>query len=380
MSGLQSSGYAALPDLLAAMRAGPTQAPFVMQADLRNMDTATAQTIEQMALLIKESIDDPLTQSIAERACSTWGQGSKDPRSVAWACWWYAKHSIRFVLDQPAARKFTGMPEALEFLVSPALMLRSRKMQGDCDDFTMMICALLGSRGLGYEIITVAANPREPRTFSHVYCRAILPDGSRFPLDASREGKYPGWQVPAAHVSRLQAWNEDGNPVEDAGSNNWDGLHGYSWNRGLGQTEDAPAESDTPDDLTSFLYTIDPNAGANATTGFLEPLNTGDIASSGGFGPIGSPVGCASGYVVADASGDCALATSTQGQSATASFSANPAAQIASSLETLFAPNSPLAKAILPNQGTVSISSSSLLLYGGLAVGAILLLALIGKK
>lgn len=240
-SGLQSAGYAALPDLLAAMRAGSNGGPFVMQADVSNSDNATTQTIEQMCILIKESITDPLTQSVAQWACGSWGEGSNDPRSIAWSCWWYAKHAIKFVLDEPAVRSMLGPSNTLEFLVSPALMLRSRKMQGDCDDFTMMICALLGCRGLGYEILTVAASPREPQTFSHVYCRAILPDGSRIPLDASH-GKYPGWQVPSAHVSRLQAWDADGNPVADEGSNNWSGLQGYGY-EGLGDaaTLAAPA-------------------------------------------------------------------------------------------------------------------------------------------
>jgi hypothetical protein len=388
-SGLQSAGYAALPDLMAAMRAGPNRRPFVMQADVENSDNATAQTVEQMCILIKESIADPLTQLVADFAVVTWSHGSTDPRAVAWACWWFAKHSIKFVLDGPAAQNFVGLSEALEFLVSPAVMLRCRKMQGDCDDFTMMICALLGCYGIGYEIITAAANPREPGTFSHVYCRAVLPDGSRVPLDASH-GKYPGWQVPSAHVSRLQAWDEDGNPVPDQGSNNWDGLHGYTAARGLGQTEDD--DDNTPDDISGLLNTSGPTTGANATLSFLEPLNTGDISSSGGVTTCiaSSPSDCPAGTQFIQGSalpaalsgGTCGAGLTLYNGSCVNPSTLNPAQQIASSISQLFAPGSPLAKAILPNQqaGTININTSSLLLYAGIAVAALVVFSVVSKK
>ncbi len=364
--GLASAGYAALPDLLAAMRAGPNRGPFVMQGDVSNFDNLTAQTIEQMALLIKESIDDPLTQSIAQRVCETWGQGSNDPRSVAWSCWWFAKHAIKFVLDEPAVRSIFGTPDTIEFLVSPALMLRSRKMQGDCDDFTMMICALLGCRGLGYEIITVAASPRDPETFSHVYCRAILPDGSRVPLDASH-GKYPGWQVPTGHVSRFQAWDSEGNPVADEGSSNWGGLHGYEY-RGLGACGDCIPSADGTDDCASF-----------DSTGCDTSIVTGGTNAS--YVPIGPPVLQPNGTYVPPSSNSSTNLSMTPGAILAAS---NPApSSLASILAGIFGSGSQVAAAALKPTvpaGTVNVNTNSLLLYGGLAFVALLAFGMMSKK
>jgi hypothetical protein len=92
------------------------------------------------------------------------------------------------------------------------------------------VAAFLTVFGIPYEFVTVAANPNEPEIFSHVYLYAVLPDGSRLPLDASH-GDYPGWQVPSAHVSRRQVWDADGNAVADKGSR-FDGLHNYRMRRG----------------------------------------------------------------------------------------------------------------------------------------------------
>ncbi len=369
--GLASAGYAALPDLLAAMRAGPNRGPFVMQGDVSNADNATAQTIEQMALLIKESIDDPLTQSVAQRACDTWGGGSNDPRSVAWSCWWYAKHAIKFVLDEPAVRSIFGTPDTLEFLVSPALMLRSRKMQGDCDDFTMMICALLGCRGLGYEIITVAASPRDPGTFSHVYCRAILPDGSRAPLDASH-GKYPGWQVPSGHVSRFQAWDADGNAVTDEGSNNRGGLHGYeARSHGLGACD---------------VGMVDDGEG-----GCIFDITTGSGDGTTPYVPVGppslQPTTCPSGLVLL--SGECVIPGTTVAPASAGGVNTTPGAGyslpggFANALAAIFGTGSQIANTALKPTvpaGSIAIPTNSLLLYGGLAVVALLAIAMVSKK
>lgn len=223
--GLQSVGYRGLPDLAAVMRAGVTGMPEVSQADVVDSDNATAQTIARMVDLIKESCGDPLFQRVAQSSL-TWSGGSGDARSIAAGCWWAVKHMMRFVQDSGALYLLVGPHDALELLVSPAAMVRARQMQGDCDDFTMMVCAMLQCLGVPFEILTVAASPQDPSRFSHVYARAVMPDGSRIPLDASH-GKYPGWEVPKSRQFRLQVWDMDGNAVSDDARSTWDGLHGY---------------------------------------------------------------------------------------------------------------------------------------------------------
>jgi hypothetical protein len=257
-------------------------------------------------------------------------------------------------------------------------------MQGDCDDFTMMLCALLGCCGLGYEIITVAASPREPGTFSHVYCRAVLPDGSRVPLDASH-GKYPGWQVPTAHVSRLQAWDEDGNPVSDQGSNNWDGLHGYTAARGLGACGDCNDWDEAGNCIGYDASAADCGGGGGATP--LPPVTLTQpgatcIASTPSDCPPGTTFIQGSALPAALSGGSCGAGLTLYNGSCVNPSTLNPEQQVAASLSQLFAPNSPLAKAFLPNQqtGTVSINTSSLLLYGGLAAIALVVLMAVSKK
>lgn len=138
-------------------------------------------------------------------------------------------------------------------------------------------------------------------------------------------------------------------------------------------------DDSAPDDLTTELANLDQQIqdqfGPNASLSFLEPLNTGDIAGAGGFGPIGSPVGCAAGFVVADASGNCVSASSAQGQTAAASFSAP--GSVSSLLSSIFGPGSSLPSIIgasKTNPNAVTINPN-LLLYGGLALGVIVLLS-----
>ena len=245
---LASIGYGGLPDLTAVMRYGPTRLPEITQADVTDSDVATAQTISRMCELIKESCADPLFQSVALKAASSF------PGGVASSIWWTVKHMMRFVQDSPALARMFGPHDALELLVSPAAMIRCRKMEGDCDDFTTMACAMLQCNGVPFEIVTVAANPYDRETFSHVYGRA-----DRFAMDVSH-GKYPGWEVPKERQFRVQSWDSEGNPIESRAS--FSGLHGYyseptgfpfSGFNGLGQDDDDDDDGSGDDGTTTVI-------------------------------------------------------------------------------------------------------------------------------
>ena len=71
--------------------------------------------------------------------------------------------------------------------------------KGDCAIFTTLIQALLLYRGIPYETVCVAVDPRQPAEYTHVYPRAVRADGSRVVLDASH-GPWPGWEVPAGRI------------------------------------------------------------------------------------------------------------------------------------------------------------------------------------
>ena len=295
-------GYRGLPDLLAVMRAGATGTPEVSQADIDDSDLATAQTILRMIDLIKESCVDSLTQQIAGQAVSSWARPSLlsaasaagDPHSIAWACWWATKHMMHFVQDAPALARMFGPHDALELLISPAAMLRSRQMEGDCDDFTMMICVLLACNDVPFEICTVAASADDPSRFSHVYPRAVMPDGTRIALDASH-GKYSGWEVPKSRQFRLQVWNEQGEPIADEAKARWDGLHGYTMARGgmRGLRGWGLGQDDGDDDGTVGETSTTVDSGAGSTSSSLPlPIACagGTVLSSDGSSCVAPPV------------------------------------------------------------------------------------------
>jgi hypothetical protein len=264
--GLQAIGYRGLPDLMAVMRAGRTGRPDVSQADVHDSDLSTAQTISRMVELIRESCADPLMVSVSRSAAANFARlapasiARSADAAAAWSIWWAVKHMMKFVQDNLALTRMFGPNDALELLISPAAMIRSRQMEGDCDDYTMMVCAMLECCGVPWEICTVAASVEDPSRYSHVYPRAVLSDGSRMVLDASH-GKYPGWEVPQERQFRLQVWDGSGDAIPNDARSKWDGLHGYENRRrgigfaGLGDDDDSGDDSGTDTSILNLPIT-----------------------------------------------------------------------------------------------------------------------------
>lgn len=185
------------------------------QADLEDQDHATAQTVGLMAQEIHKCSQDPAVQAAARNALLKYSHGRAGAYAACWAVWWSIRHTLKFVADDSLLRNIpTPNPPELELLVSPSVMVRSRNPQGDCDDFTMLVCCFLQVLGVPWEIVTIAADPGDAQRWSHVYAVAILEDGRRFPMDAAPpDAKWPGWEVPADHILRYQVWDENGQPV-----------------------------------------------------------------------------------------------------------------------------------------------------------------------
>ena len=236
-------------------------------------DTATAQTIGIMCGHVKNAARDLVVIGTArdarERFSRIDGNGQA-VRDIAAAAWWWPKLFCKFTLHDFIIRERLGEVGHLQGLISPEVLVRMDRPEGDCAIFSECIAAFLRVLGVGYEWVTVAVNPREPEIFSHVYLYAILPDGTRIPLDASH-GDYPGWQVPSAHVSRRQVWDADGNPVADQGSR-FDGLHGYGLRGGLGVEYDADG---LPIDDGSGTTIGSQSGGSYPPDPFNPPLETG---------------------------------------------------------------------------------------------------------
>jgi hypothetical protein len=280
---------------------------------------ATAQTVEVMCSQIAASARDAEVRSLAAGAAARFRGGpfympaaagdraTSDPAALAGSCWWWAKHFIQFELHDKTIRRLLNEADQQQLLISPDVLVRMENRRGDCAIYTELICAFLSVLGVRWEIVTVAANPREPGVFSHVYPRAVLPDGSRLALDASH-GKYPGWQVPRAHTSRIQVWDMRGRPVADSDSR-WNGLHGYQ--RGLGDDAEGTPFTYTPDVSTTTTlpdpFGLYNGARAPSPSSFNWGNFVGNLANQ--WTQIGSRVLAPSTTVQRGANGSLAIVT-----------------------------------------------------------------------
>ena len=256
-----------------------------------------------MTSYIKGSAADPLVQGEARRAVSMYpspmlamsGLSPNDPRltradreqAAAESCWAWAKHNLEFVHHSKLLLLWMGNQDALQLLISPDVIVhalygddaqaRQRAKQGDCAVFSPMVCALLEANGLDWELVIAAVDPNQPEIFSHVWPRVVLSDGRRVSLDASH-GPYPGWQVPANAINRLQVFNSAGRAIADQGST-FSGLHEYigtGFNAGLGSICD---DSGNCYDDAGGLIAVDP----------YNPSGSTNVGSPPGGWPSTSP-------------------------------------------------------------------------------------------
>ena len=262
-------------------------------------DEATAETVRDMCQCIKTSAADPLVKLAADTAVKQyamggplWAMRGMNPfgdratrdQAIAEACWWYAKHQLRFVHHQKQIEVWFGERHHLQLLISPDVLVRfPYRMEGDCAIFTMLLCAMLQTLGVQTEIVTVAWDPAQPDIFLHVYPRAVLPDGSRLALDASH-GKYPGWSIPDNRRTRVAVWDLGGSIKEDAGERRFQGLHAYRM-RGFGQVDVTDTGSiDTSGGLNPSLVYSPPSLQDQISQDFssLQTSAAGNMDTSQG--------------------------------------------------------------------------------------------------
>lgn len=203
---------------------------------LDDTDGATRQTVEIMCELIRSSASDPLVQRCAAYARDRFAMGSTDPAALAWGCFWYVKHCVKFRLDEGTMLQIGESHDAYgqqqqDLLIAPAVLVRMRNPSEDCDGFTMLTAALLTCLGVRVLIATVATDMDDPTRWSHVFLCAIV-NGRVKPLDTSH-GTAPGWMVPRSRINRWQTWTLDGQPA-NVSVPSFQGLHAYQTFPGLG--------------------------------------------------------------------------------------------------------------------------------------------------
>ena len=198
----------------------------VQASNYQDTDSSTAQTVRVMSGLIARSAGDQFLCGMARGAVpknkgrllasanlfQLLPAASREAAAAAVCLWWATKDFIKFVEDTRLTDKLAGLENALEALTEPSVMAREMWPQGDCDCFTMFLCALMECWGLRWDIVTLMCSRRQPGVWSHVFPRVHLADNFALPMDASH-GKYPGWSVPARDIQRMQVWDRDGDPV-----------------------------------------------------------------------------------------------------------------------------------------------------------------------
>lgn len=286
------------------------RARHVMLSD--DPDTATEQTVAEMARQIQQAARDLLVQQCAVNAVRSfrggpgWIGAGIDPFSnlqcMAESCWWWCKHFLRFVHHGSMFEAWSadlGDPRTkLQLLIAPDVLVRMRRMEGDCAIYTMMLCAMLASLGIQFEIVTLAVDQMQPEIFSHVFARAVMPNGRRESLDASH-GDYPGWQVPARDIHREWTFDSAGRRV--GASPRFAGLHAYRRRRGFG---DVCNEGDADYDPSACLEQMVPSEpssqsggtcpGSPGCPGYVDPAT--NAANNASLSRITTTVNGQTGY------------------------------------------------------------------------------------
>lgn len=183
-----------------------------------------------MQYWIRERAAHPIVLAAVGQLRRQYQLGPRAPRlAIAQAVHGWIRETLTFRQDEPLLEEF-GYPEGAEVLIEPARLLTMPIPRGDCDDYTMLVCALLAAQGVPSEIVTIAADPEQPQRWSHVFAEAVLENGDRITLDASH-GPYPGWRPP--HYYAEKKWG-----VVAPAPRLTTGLNGYQVSRGgLGFTE-----------------------------------------------------------------------------------------------------------------------------------------------
>lgn len=366
----------------------------------KDPDVATAEVVQRMAELARASASDPVFVDCAARAVEQfrggpiWFAAGIDPfndaagdgrreLALAESAWWWAKVYLKFVHHNRLIWDRLRERDQWQLLISPDVLVRMWPMRGDCAVYSSLIAAMLQVLGVPWELQTVAVDAEQPSVYSHVFVRAILPNGRRVSLDASH-GDVPGWHVPAHDVFRSQVWNSQGRPVPDAAPA-FNGLSGYEWRgrrrrgglRGLGDMC-TPGDWDYSPDLCAQGQ---PGSGSgsgpvgpNPTQVFLPPGSVPafppSVYTNVGMTPPGSSSSAWQGELASLLNqwtqiGGRVLAP-------TVSVTRGPNGQLVYS-----APAGSAASTAIPGLG---VSASPLLLYGGAAVVLLLIVSMAGKK
>lgn len=162
-------------------------------------DRGVEQTVRAMRRLIEQGKKDPVIRELAARIITSAGIPAFDFVGESRAIYDWVRANLRFTRDVYGVETLQAAREIVRLGI------------GDCDDFTVLICSLLGTIGHRTRIVTIS-KPEDEKNFSHVFPQDNL-NGAWITLDAARMN--PAFGKDPESVDRVRVWSVTRDDYED---------------------------------------------------------------------------------------------------------------------------------------------------------------------
>jgi len=170
-------------------------------------DRGVTQTISMMRDLIDDALKDPRVNAFAVQILQAAGVQNSDRQAKLRALYdWAANPQNWLYMEDPVG------PHGPKETLRPVRTLQQVRA-GDCDDATVLLAALAGTIGFSTRAVTIAAEPSDPREFSHIYPIAEVYPDQWIALDVARPGAAFGVEPP--RYFRKRVWDFSSAGYED---------------------------------------------------------------------------------------------------------------------------------------------------------------------
>lgn len=160
---------------------------------------STIDTLRVMQSLARDAATSPAITRVVDSLIDKLRSNNPSKLELARLIYYWVKDRVRFKEDEQTALEIGYSHQwmrhrfGIDLLIHPVALLSMRSPMGDCDDFSMLIAALLVAANIPCVFEVIAANEREPLDWSHVYVLANV-NGGWLPMDASH-GTVLGWET-----------------------------------------------------------------------------------------------------------------------------------------------------------------------------------------
>lgn len=183
------------------MQLQPSSESTVQATPLADGDAGVAQTVQAMCALIDQGKKDPTIHERAAWIITAYRVRAFDFNGEFRAIFHWVCKNIRWTRD-PTGKE--GLHTAAEVL---------RLGIGDCDDFSILMCSILGTVGHRTRLVTISNHAEDPDQFSHIFPEVQLENGKWMPMDAGR--KRPAYGKGPNNYFRRRNWDNDTGEFED---------------------------------------------------------------------------------------------------------------------------------------------------------------------